>query len=353
MDKIFAGRFRSARVLSGLSLQELADKLNNRVSRQALHKYETGVVVPDSEMIALLSETLRVRPDFFFRDATITFGPIEFRKLESLPGKEVDRIIEAVKDRLSRYLELEGLMGISAKFDNVLSDFPQIENGNQAEAAAEELRAKWDLGSGPIFNVLELLESKHIKVIDIKGMHDGFDGMQTWVNGEIPVIAIDRDNLKSCDRLRFTALHELCHLLLKLNHLAEKDKERYCHRFAGALLLPKTVLNSELGAQRNNLSIQELGGIKRHYGISIQAIVMRAKDLGIITESYRRQFFFYMNQMGWKKVEPAEYIGEEASGRFEQLLFHALAEEVISIGKAAALSNETLSEFREKYSMRG
>jgi Zn-dependent peptidase ImmA (M78 family) len=94
--------------------------------------------------------------------------------------------------------------------------------------------------------------------------------------------------------------------------------------------------------------IQELGALKKQYGISIQAIVMRAKDLGIITDSYCKQFFFFMNHMGWKVNEPIEYEGVEQSNRFEQLLFHALAEELISVSKAASLNNQTLAEFREK-----
>jgi predicted HTH domain antitoxin len=75
---------------------------------------------------------------------------------------------------------------------------------------------------------------------------------------------------------------------------------------------------------------------------------MRAKDLGILSESYCKQFFFMMNQMGWKVNEPVEYEGVEKSNRFEQLLFRALGEELISMSKAAALNNQTLAEFREK-----
>lgn len=49
VNELFAERFHSARVLNGLSLQDLADRLGNRVSKQALHKYEKGEVLPDSE----------------------------------------------------------------------------------------------------------------------------------------------------------------------------------------------------------------------------------------------------------------------------------------------------------------
>ena len=347
MKQLFSERFRSARILSGLSLQDLADKIDNKISRQALHKYEKGEVVPDSEMINLLSNALNVRPDFFFREAKIEFTDIEFRKLKKLPAKEENKIIEDVKDKLSRYLELEEILSIQTRFENPLKDIEPINSFDQVEAAAKKVRADWKLGSDPIFNSIELLEDKHIKVVVVDGGED-FDGMQTWVNNAIPVIAINKGNIKSDDRVRFTVLHELAHLLLPLKHLQEKQKEKYCHQFAAAMLLPAEAATEELGNGRSKLLIQELGLLKKQYGISIQAIVMRAKDLNIITDSYCKQFFFFMQQMGWKIHEPTEYKGVEESNRFDQLLLRALAEEIISVSKAASLRNQSLAEFREK-----
>jgi transcriptional regulator with XRE-family HTH domain len=62
--------------MSGMSLHELADAIGNKVTRQALHKYEQGKVLPDIEMIILLSNALKVRPDYFFRttEVKIEFG---------------------------------------------------------------------------------------------------------------------------------------------------------------------------------------------------------------------------------------------------------------------------------------
>ncbi|MBN8719268.1 MAG: ImmA/IrrE family metallo-endopeptidase [Sediminibacterium magnilacihabitans] len=347
MNQLFADRFRSARALSGMSLQDLANKLGNKVSRQALHKYEKGEVIPDSQMIGHLCQALNVRPDFFFRELKVELGEIEFRKLKNLPAKEENRIIEEVKDKLSRYLELEEILSIQTQFVNPLKHLGDIHSFEEIEVAAAALRVAWNLGKDPIFNAVELLEDNHIKVVEVSG-GDSFDGMQTWVNGKFPVIAINIDKVKSSDRIRFTILHELCHLLLRLKHLSEKQKEKFCHQFAAAMLLPAETAVQELGAKRNKVMIQELGALKKQYGISIQAIVMRAKDLGILSESYCKQFFFMMNQMGWKVNEPVEYEGVEKSNRFEQLLFRALGEELISMSKAAALNNQTLAEFREK-----
>src|SRR5690606_1494286 len=80
--QLFGERFKSARLLNGFSLQGLADALGNKVTKQALHKYEKGEVVPDSEKLSLISDALNVRPDYFFRPMAVELGPIEYRKLK-------------------------------------------------------------------------------------------------------------------------------------------------------------------------------------------------------------------------------------------------------------------------------
>lgn len=349
MNKIFADRFKSARLMNGLSLQDLSDRLNNKITRQALHRYEKGEVVPDSEMIGLLCEVFNVRPDFFFRETQLELGEIEFRKLKSLPAKEEYRILESAKDYLTRYIELEEILGIETEFKNPLVEWEPIDSFEGVQKAASHVRLSWNLGSDPIFNATELLEDNHIKVIDIEA-GEGFDGMQTWVvSHNIPVIGINKSVVKKDDRKRFTAMHELGHLLLPLApDLKEKAKEKLCHQFAASILFPADVLKKELGNFRKRIYIQELGVLKKQYGISMQAIIMLAKDLGIISDSYYKQQFFLFKKMNWRVEEPVDYKGEETSDRFKQLLFRALAEELISISKAATLSNKKVAEFREE-----
>lgn len=346
MNNLFAERFKSARIMSGLSLRNLADKIGKKISRQALHRYEKGETYPDSEMMALLCEALGVRPEFFTRESIIELGQIEFRKITYLPDKEQNRVIEITKEFLTRYLELEELLGIQKTFINPLQSNENVTSFNKVEEYAHFLRKEWELGVDPIANVVELLENYNIKVVEINAENE-FDGLQTWVNGRnIPVIVLNIGRLKSSDRKRFTALHELGHLLLPLINIDEKMAEKYCHRFAGAMLLPKESAIRELGENRSKISLQELGMIKQKYGISIQAIIYRAKDLGIITDRYCSQLFFMINQMGWKVQEPFEYEGKESSNRFNQLLFRALSEEIISVTKAASLKNQKLADFR-------
>ncbi len=335
--------------MNGLSLQDLADALDNKISRQALHRYEKGEVVPDSEMINLLSEVLNVRPDYFFRDTKVEIGVVEYRKLKKMPAKEEARVVEQTREYLSRYLEIEEILGIPNKFENPLAHYENVTSFEQVNKAANDLRKNWNLGCDPIFNVVELLEDKHIKVVKIDA-DLAFDGLQTWVNGNIPVVAYNVRKVEKNDRIRFTLLHELAHLLLgkSFGNITENQKEILCHQFAGAMLLPDTAISEELGDHRNRLFIPELGNIKKQYGISLQAIVMRAKVCNIINENYTRQFFFMIKQMNWKIDEPIEYDGVEHSNRFDQLIYRALAEDLISMSKAASLKNQKLAEFRSE-----
>ncbi|MBS9525663.1 ImmA/IrrE family metallo-endopeptidase [Litoribacter alkaliphilus] len=345
--KYFGSRLKSARLMNGLSLQGLADRIENRVTKQALSKYEMGQVIPDSEMIGLLAEALGVRPNYFHADTIVEFGEIEFRKLANYPVKEKNRIVEIAKNELSRYIELEEILGIETKFHNPLHNMP-INSQDDIEVAAEMLRDAWGLGRDAISNVIEVLEDHHVKVLEIDST-ESFDGFATWVNRDIPLIVLNKSRLDAnLDRKRFTALHELAHLLLDVNGLPEKQKEKKCHAFAAAMLLPAETMKKELGGKRTKLSIHELSAMKQQYGISMQALVYRAKNLGLISENYFKQFYMVFNQLGYRVNEPVEYEGVEHSNRFSQLLFRALVEEFISMSKAAALKNQKLTEFRKE-----
>ena len=103
--------------------------------------------------------------------------------------------------------------------------------------------------------------------------------------------------------------------------------------------------------KRNNELISkehELIAIKETYGISIQAIMARAKDLEIISDSYYVAFRKWINK---NRTEEGlgNYIGKEQSTRFKQLLFRATSEEIISMSKAANLANKKLASFRDEF----
>jgi len=77
-------------------------------------------------------------------------------------------------------------------------------------------------------------------------------GITAWAE-DIHVIAVRfQDNLL---RKRFTISHELGHILLKIHEKNDqKAREKLCHIFAGAFLLPKSVINAELGEHRTKIA---------------------------------------------------------------------------------------------------
>ena len=192
MSNLFSERFKSARLLNGFSLQDLSNELGNSISRQALHKYEKGEVITDSEMMAKLCKVLKVQPDYFFREKSvnISINKYNFRKKDDLPVKEQNKIIETSNDVLSRYLEIEDIIGLNSSFTNPLSRFKEITSIDDIENASLKVRKSWNIGLGAICNSIELLENNNIKVISVES-DDKFDGMQAWYNNS-PIIIINR-----------------------------------------------------------------------------------------------------------------------------------------------------------------
>ncbi len=347
MKQIVAKRIKSARMMAGFSLRELSEKLEGLVSYNAISKYEKALMMPDSKVLIQLANVMNVKPDYFFRPFTVEIEKIEFRKRRKLPVKEVNAIKEEVTDIISRYIELEAFLNLSSEFNNPIKDII-INNGDDVENAINILLEKWKIGFNALPNVIELLEDKEIKVIELDANLE-FDGLSGWANGHIPVIVVNKNY--SVERKRFTALHELGHLLLSFSeNLDNKKIENLCHRFAGAILIPKETFLIELGDTRKRISLPELIAVKETYGISIQAIMARARNLEIISLERYTSFRIWINQDDRRKeVGLGNFIGKEQSTRFMQLLYRATSEEIISMSKAANLSNQKLAAFRDEF----
>ncbi len=348
MKEIFAKRLKSARLLSAMSMDKLVDAMGGIVSKNAIAKYERGEMMPNSSVLIELAKALSVKPDYFFRPFAVEIGNVEFRKKSKLGAKKVTAIKQQVTDQIERYLEIEDLLHINAPFVNPIQDI-EINEPQDVEQAVNVLLKKWYLGFNALPNVIELLEDKEVKVIELDA-DLAFDGLSGWAfQGEkrVPLIVVNHNY--TIERKRFTALHELGHLLLSFSKdLDHKQIEKLCHCFAGAMLIPYETFVAELGEQRSTISLHELISIKETYGISIQAIMARAYGLGIITKSTYLRFRMFVSKNlkedGW-----GNYQGKEHSDRFMQLIYRAAAEEIISLSKAANLSNQKLAAFRDEF----
>ncbi|MCX7038286.1 MAG: XRE family transcriptional regulator [Spirochaetes bacterium] len=333
----FGERLKAARVMAGLSQEDLAARISNRITKQAISKYEKDLMKPEgSSTLIAMAGALQVPVDYFFR--TVSREPLDahFRKRAAVRAKPVRAVTEMVRDRLERYVELEELLGIRSDF---VSPLRREELGAEDDSlgAARKLRVAWGIGKDqPVPSVTQLFEDKGIKLITVRGF-GGFDGMAGYYRNH-PFISIQENFPK--ERIRFTLLHELAHLLLwDSNHQDDKQDEKLCHLFASEFLLPAHVLREELSWKiRHSVAIPELLQLKEKYGISMQAILFRAHSLSLLTDAGYKALLREFGARGWRRNEPGEYPGDERPIRFERLLFRAISEDVISLSKAAALS---------------
>lgn len=337
-------------MLRGFSLRALSEALEGLVSHAALQKYEKGLMGPDSTVLNALCETLDLRPDFFFQTREVELAGIEFRKRQKLTKKDEDRAREEAREFFERYLEVEEILEIES---------PELKQANLSavaldalsdwvEKAAVDLREKWNLGLNAIPNVHELLEDNGVKVKEIDAP-EALDGFSGWAGG-VPVVVLAKWLNKDRPRKRFTATHELAHLHLKLpGGLTDKAKESYCNRFAGAFLIPKDRFMDAFGGQRSRVSLGELIAIKEEWGMSIAAIMRRAKDLGLITDSHYLHFVIATKKQGWgsRVPEPGKWEGTEDAFRFKHLVCQAASKELITRSKAAGLLGKSLCEIEK------
>ena len=292
-----------------------------------------------------IAKALDVRADYFFRSSKVKISGLAFRKKSKLSRKEEDRIKYQTLDFLQKYLEIEEILQLSHSFNNPISR-RKISNQKDIEQAATEIRQNWNLGEAPVHQLTELLEDKGFKIMEVEASPD-FVGLSGFAEGmDIPVIAVFKEG--DCVRKRFTIAHELAHLLLDFSDCEETHHEKLCHAFAGALLLPEKVIREELGGERKKITEWELKKLKGIYGISMQAIMARARTLGLISEYTFKMFQIFISKNGWRKEEPGSYSGMEKANRFKQLVLHAAAEQIISYSKGAELLDLSLNDFEQE-----
>ena len=247
-------------------------------------------------------------------------------------------------DFLERYLELEDLLGINNRVSFIPKSYKIKEIGEVEHATRTFVNAgNWEKTPYPISSKCW---KKTISRFICSMLINPFPGCRLF-KGNIGVIVLNQNKEIPLVRRRFSALHELAHLYLDLSGFDEKEAEQVCDRFAAAMLLPASKIKEALGANRTKIVMKELFIIAGQYGISLSAIAYRAFSLGIISASYHKFFMINYNKFKTKEKEFDVYTGKENSDRFLQLLIRAVAEEVISTTKAAALNNQKLGDFRE------
>lgn len=341
---MLGNRIQRARKAFGFSLRDLAKKVG--LSHAAIKKYENNEVCPSSDILLLLAKALHVKVEYFFRPEQFTLENVQYRKHADMPEKHLEEITAKILDQVERRIELENLFPSSPvqSFSIKNLSLSKIKNVSEVELLANEVRSLWDLGFDPIPDLIDIFEEHGIKVFGIDNQqHPKLDGLYAEVNN-MPVIVIG--NQFSGDRQRFTLAHELGHLLLDKTLISNVNLEDFCNRFAGAFLLPKQSIKNILGEHRNSIEPRELELLKQEFGISMTSILHRAHETEIISENYYKKIRSEFNKRGWSTQEPGSPYPKEKAYIFEQMVFHALAEEYIGESKAAEFMDMPLESFR-------
>lgn len=347
---MFGQRLRLARKKAGLSLQELARRISPPVSAQAISKYETGQMMPSSGVLMGLGKALGVSLDFLMGGQVVELTGVEFRKHSATSAQDRARVEAIVTEKIEDYLAIEDILGIEPPVDP-LNDLRcgQLKNIEEVENKAHELRKKWKLGNDPIPSMTGLLEEKGIKVIETD-LPERFDGLACDVKrtGGKPttevVVVSSRTNV---ERKRFNLAHELAHRIIQETGNPDIKLEKAMNRFGAAFLVPAEHLRNEVGQNRHGITWHELIRMKRFYGISAAAMLMRLKDIGLLPES-TVEYAFRTYARSWLKQEPEPIRDDEGFGafekpiRFERLVYRALAEHLISPVRAAQFLKRSL-----------
>lgn len=297
-------RLREARLVRGLTIKELAEKVG--VTRQAISQFELGDHTPKTETMMSIINTLRFPKNFFYREYKEQFvGNTFFRANATATKKSKESqynktlLAGYIYEYLEDYIEFPELnLPDIANFDSEWTH-------DSIEELALKLREHWELGDRPIANIVHLLEKNGVMVFSVDTDSQKVDAFCQHRKGR-PFIFLGNDK-QSAFRRQFDGGHELGHILMHkdidnqdvLSKLEFKTMENQANKFASAFLLPadafaKTVTSTSL------LHFVEL---KKYWNVSIAAMIYRCLDLNIIDES---KYTSLQKQISMKKMRKKE-----------------------------------------------
>ncbi len=297
---------REAREARGYTAPRFAEALG--ISRQALSQFEVGQTSPSAETLGRIIRLTGQPLSFFTRSrprSREAFGTAFWRSLKRMTEPERLRIarrldwLHDITCYLERYIDLPAPnLPAFEWFDPSTADMGDIER------AAAELRVHWGLGAGPIPNLCALLEANGIVVFREEVRAPDMSAVSRWQAGR-PVMCLSADR-HNAFRSRFDAAHELAHLVLHAGVEVNDDNlkiiERQADRFAGAFLLPTQSFSREV----ISTSLNHFVTLKKRWKVSIQAMVYRCKDLGLLKEHHAKYIWRQMNARNMRIVEPLD-----------------------------------------------
>ena len=343
----FSHRIRNLRKAKKMSQGELAKLVG--VSAMAISKYESEKSFPSALVLAKLAKAFDISVDSLFRPNAVEVVNFSYRNGEKIAKSLLEFIEFRVKEEAQKWLQLREIFSGHVQLPTYESMSDLVKDGltiDDVEALALQVREKWGLGSDPIYNLIGLFESKGILVKRLPfDCNKSFEGVSALAD-DIPIMVISKE-WSSC-RQRFTLAHELGHLLMN-GKVADADLERFCNRFASALLIPRNAIFQSVGEKRKAVSFAELMILKEKYLISLQALVKRLFELKVISKQQTQMMTKSIKEANWKEVEPGDdQMPMEAPQLIQQLVYRGVIEGVLSHSKAMELLHVTAIELRRR-----
>lgn len=315
MSEFAASRLRLARQLRGLTAKTLAAEVG--VSAQAITFFESGDRTPAAETMDSLATVLRYPRQFFFGNE------VEFVQASTPSFRSRRSMTSRLRNKALGWGTLASELvspAFRSRFVLPTLDLPDLA-GEEPGHAAEILREHWQLGQGPIKNMVHLLEWKGVEVYWLDEPSPVVDAFSLW-HGDQPFVVLNT-NKAAGDRGRYDAAHELGHLVLHQHHdvVGDRETEREADIFAASFLLPAEQFKDEAPFHP---VLEHFFPLKERWGVSIGAMVRRSRDLGVFTEWDYIRACKDISRLGWRVQEPIPI--EREQSRLHHMILGRLAE---------------------------
>ncbi|MFI7519560.1 helix-turn-helix domain-containing protein [Micromonospora globbae] len=279
-------RLTQARHLAGKTKKEVAEAVG--VTPAAVGQYEAGVTKPRPDLLPRLADELNVPIAFFVAGrphARIDASGAHFRSLRTARAWQRNKAIAHVNQVGELTLALEKRVQLP------LVDLPGFAGGEMHSGvelprspveAARALRAYWGLGTGPIPHLVRHLEAHGIVVNTPPPDHANreVDAFSTAYLRPIMVLTANRTD--DIYRYRFTAAHELGHLVLHGETApGDTQHEREADTFAAEFLTPRSTILPELPPRAD---LRRLAELQRIWGVSIDSLLYRCREVGLLSD---------------------------------------------------------------------
>ncbi|OKA06123.1 helix-turn-helix domain-containing protein [Amycolatopsis regifaucium] len=289
-------RLTLARKRRGKTLVDVAARIG--ITSQSLSNIERGVQEPSNATLRSLSAELRFPVSFFFGSdiELLDADQVSFRARTRMTAKAREASLS------SGVLAEEFYEWLGGRFSLPPVRLPVIDPPAKPELSAEHVRSAWNLGdTDPIINMIHLLEAHGVAVFSLPPEYADVDAFSFW-RGSRPFVLLN--TLKTAERSRFDAAHELGHLVMHgANGCGVKGRplEKEANEFASAFLMPKMGLKKSVP---ETLTTDKIISYKRKWKVSAMAMAYRLHDAGYLTDWVYRRVVVELGRLGFGKAEP-------------------------------------------------